>query len=165
MGNVKARPERDAATNDTAATAARHSFTKARQVIFLNSLAATCNVRDSAKAAGVTTAAVYSKRRTDPLFAISWQQALETAYAALETLLLKRAQKILATSQPSNTKATAADMTIAQAISLFSDHRKGLTANGKERPVNAGRADEAETATAIMRKLDILRNRLDAGKA
>jgi hypothetical protein len=71
----------------------RASFTPARRQVFLDHLAACCNVTASAAAAGVGISTVYDARRRDPLFAQQWDEAMEVGYATLEALLIERAAK------------------------------------------------------------------------
>jgi hypothetical protein len=69
----------------------RKLFGKARQEAFLEHLAATCNVTDSAAAADICVGSVYRERMRNPLFREAWGLALEQGYARLEAALLARA--------------------------------------------------------------------------
>ena len=53
--------------------------------LFLDHLAQTANVAASARAAGVTSSAVYAERRRTPAFRDAWALALAEGYARLET--------------------------------------------------------------------------------
>lgn len=92
----------DAGTGETKATGAKGrrvqlraqratGWTKAKRATFLDHLAATCNVRRSAAAAGIPTPNVYALKRCDPAFAALWAAALEAGYEQIETQLLARA--------------------------------------------------------------------------
>ena len=59
--------------------------------LFLDHLAQTANVAASARAAGVTSSAVYAERRRTPAFRDAWALALAEGYARLETDLLAEA--------------------------------------------------------------------------
>ena len=61
--------------------------------IFLDSLAASCNVSLSADAAGFSTPTVYRQRRLRPDFAGKWQAALAQGYARLEATLIEAANE------------------------------------------------------------------------
>lgn len=63
-------------------------LTKPRQRAFLDHLAATCDVRAAAAAAGVDPIAAHRRRRTDPVFAAAWECAIEAGYQLLETRLI-----------------------------------------------------------------------------
>lgn len=69
----------------------RREWTSARRATFLDHLAATCNVRQSAKAVGLTDTAAHAFRRRDPVFAAQWSAALAAGREQLEAKLLARA--------------------------------------------------------------------------
>ncbi len=69
----------------------RGNFGAAERQVFLDHLAACCNVTRAAAAAGVGVSTVYDARRRDPAFAEAWDQAIEAGYATLEALLIERA--------------------------------------------------------------------------
>lgn len=60
----------------------------ARRVAFLDHLAATCNIAQSAKAVGSSTSGAYALRRRDAAFAEQWRAAIELGYELLETKML-----------------------------------------------------------------------------
>ncbi|MBU0556048.1 MAG: hypothetical protein KKD64_16855 [Alphaproteobacteria bacterium] len=59
--------------------------------IFLTELAATCNVRAAAAAAGFSTTAIYNRRMRSAEFAAAWALALDQGYARIETALVELA--------------------------------------------------------------------------
>lgn len=61
------------------------------KTVFLDHLAATCNVCEAARAIGVDPASVYYLRRSDPGFAAAWSEALELGYEMLETQVVGHA--------------------------------------------------------------------------
>ncbi len=67
------------------------SWTAKKERAFLSSLAETCNVKLSAKRAGVSHNCVYQRRNRNASFRASWDAALATGYAQLEMMLLERA--------------------------------------------------------------------------
>lgn len=72
----------------------RHNiFGKKRREIFLEHLAATCNVTASAAAAGVAVSTVYANRMRDAGFREQWAAAVEQGYARLEAAAIERASR------------------------------------------------------------------------
>lgn len=67
------------------------SWTPRKERLFLTSLAETCNVKLSAKRAGVPHNCVYQRRIRNASFRVSWDAALATGYAQLELMMLERA--------------------------------------------------------------------------
>lgn len=68
----------------------KDGWTIGRRKIFMETLAATCNVSEAARAAGKCLASAYSQKKRDPGFAREWQDALCRAYDELEALLLRQ---------------------------------------------------------------------------
>ncbi|WP_255326166.1 hypothetical protein [Sphingobium sp. EM0848] len=75
----------------------RDGWTPARRKLFMEALAATCNVAEAARAAGKSSSSAYAQKQRDPGFAREWQQALCVAYDELEALLLR--QSLFGTEQ------------------------------------------------------------------
>lgn len=67
---------------------ARARWSRAMRVAFLDHLAATCHVAQSAAVANVDVHTVYAHRRRDARFAEQWEAALVLGYQMVETLLL-----------------------------------------------------------------------------
>ena len=67
------------------------SWTLKKEREFLSSLAETCNVKLSARRAGVSHNCVYDRRNKNASFRASWDAALSTGYAQLEMMMLERA--------------------------------------------------------------------------
>lgn len=65
-------------------------WTLAKRKLFLDTLAATCNVTTAARAAGMEAHSAYAMRRREPAFSDLWEEALETGYHRLEEELLQR---------------------------------------------------------------------------
>jgi hypothetical protein len=59
--------------------------------VFLDALAATCNVTLACEQADVSHTTVYRQRRLRADFTIKWQAALEQGYAAMEMALVEAA--------------------------------------------------------------------------
>lgn len=62
----------------------RDGWTAKRRAAFLEALALTCNVQESARLAGMSIAGAYDLRKRDAGFAALWEEAKEQAYDALE---------------------------------------------------------------------------------
>ena len=89
---------------------------------FLAELTATANVQAAARAAGVSTVAVYNRRRNWPAFAEQWRLALAEGYERLEMLLIHAATATLE-PEPELEARQAPAMTVEQALHLFKLHR------------------------------------------
>lgn len=70
-------------------------WSDAAEARFLQMLAATCNVRRAADAAGFSTVAIYQRRLRHRGFAERWAEALETGYARLELAVVEAANDTL----------------------------------------------------------------------
>ena len=69
----------------------KDGWTAERRRTFMETLAATCNVSEAARVAGMNLSSAYYHKRRDPAFAREWAQALSVGYAELEALLLRQA--------------------------------------------------------------------------
>lgn len=153
-------------------------WTKARRQLFLDTLAATCNVRRSIEAAGMTSSGAYQLRRRDPDFAALWNEALAIGYQRLEEALLERALgsvndiaigidaddeggTIVPGSGFSARRLGSADVQLA--LSLLNRHRAAAEWGGKA-STGRGRARSTpeEIDARLTRQLDSLAKRLKA---
>lgn len=161
--------------------AGRKLFSRARQGVFLDALAETCNVHASARAAGVTAQCVYQRRRRDAGFRAAWGEALEQGYARLEAMLLAAAMgegveegarcdaagvpetgphpaRAGARVDPLPPAGEGLDKDLA--LHLLREHKKGLA--GIARPGAAPHgADWAEVEGYFVARLAALRARLE----
>lgn len=134
-------------------------WTAKKKAAFLDHLAATCNVKESAAAIGVDPASVYALRRHDLAFLAAWHDALEAGYAMLETQLIGHA---LAGGGRMITNG-ATDLTgpidVDLALRLLATHK----ARAADRPRRGGppllRARPDETDAAILKKLRAMEKR------
>ena len=69
----------------------KDGWTLERRRVFMETLAATCNVSEAARVAGKNLSSAYYQKRRDPGFAREWAQALSVGYAELEAFLLRQA--------------------------------------------------------------------------
>lgn len=104
----------------------RNAFGKARQEVFLEHLAATCNVRRSAEAAEVTDGCVFAKRRRDPLFRAAWDEAIETGLARIEAMLVEHGGKTKPPEVRDGLELPPEPLDIELALHLWREHRKSL---------------------------------------
>jgi hypothetical protein len=152
-------------------------WTKARRQIFLDTLAATCNVRRSVAAVGMTARGAYLLRRRDPGFDALWKDAMAIGYQRLEEALLQRALEsindieinaddaanavIVPGSGFSKGPLTSAEVQLI--LSLVNRHR--ATVEGRGKPGNSRRyATPEEVDARLTAKLDSLAKRLKASE-
>ena len=124
---------------------------------FLATLAETCNVVRSARAAGFSANWAYRKRRRDAGFRAGWAMAVREGYAKLELVLLERAMK--GTPKPvirrDGSERIIREYSTALAVALLRRHAD--TADEADQSQD----DEAmrETRERILAKLERLRAR------
>ena len=123
------------------------------EALFLDHLAATCNVTAAAEACGFSGAALYYRRRNDPAFAKRWQAALEIGYAHIEALLLQRAIEALETFAPDPTVAIA-EPAFKEARQLLGHHRAAVQGGPRSRRQWARPRSLDEVRDSILRKLE-----------
>ena len=143
-------------------------WTKRKRRIFLDHLAATCNVTGSAAAAGLHWSGAYALRRSDKEFAEQWHSALEAGYARLEAMLIDRAGGGAGDAGPddgagpdSPPPPKPSEMDAELALNLLRMHRsplKGLHRRPASKPQRAGKE---ELVAALMKQLRVLRRRLE----
>ena len=153
---------------------ARARWSKAMRMAFLDHLAATCNVMESAATAGVTPSAVYQIRRRDPRFAAKWEEALALGYQMLETRMLGHVLSGQRASDPLATGDGAlAAIDFEAGLRLLSQHRNGQVKPHKGRQVSYAARDE--TDAVLLKRLKMIETRrareaewaaqVEAGKA
>jgi hypothetical protein len=129
--------------------------------IFFATLADSCNVVRSAKAAGFTASWAYRRRKFDAAFRNGWAEAVRDGYAKLELVLLERAikgtPKLVRTAR--GTDRIMREYSTALAVALLRRHAETADSAAFE---PAG--DELrEVRERILEKLERLRER-DAGQ-
>ena len=121
---------------------------------FLDHLAETSNVTQSAFAAGVNASRAYRARRAEPDFARQWLAALAEGYLHLEMEVVRR----LRDGDMRDGEGEKFDF--ANAIRLLIAHRDAAThAPTRERDVSA-----AEVRASIDRKIEEIRRRMARDK-
>ena len=144
-------------------------WTDEAEVVFLDRLAASCNVSWAAACAGFSTAAVYRRRRRDPGFAERWRAALAQGYARLEAGLVRAACATFATHErPDDDEGEDAlfvpdpeipflPMTVGEAIAILKLHRASVEGAPARYPGWRGRPRSLEEVHAsILAKLQAI---------
>jgi hypothetical protein len=127
------------------------------ETIFLDHLAATCNVELSAKACGFSPQTVYRRRRTDANFQRCWDEALKQGYAALEALLVRRAIEAFEGFAPDPSAATRIpEMTVREALILLGHHRRNVEGGPRSRRQWARPRSLDEMRDSILAKLEAI---------
>jgi len=114
---------------------------------FIEALARTSNVTQSAKEAGTDVSTVYRKRREDARFARLWAAALLEGYAHLELETLERLRH--------GTPADGPKFDIANALRLLTLHKETVARERAREEME----DEEEILASIERKIDAMRAR------
>lgn len=136
----------------------KDGWTKKKRGIFLDTLAACCNVRTAVKTAGVNITSAYSLRRREPEFAEHWDAALAAGHATLMSMLLERAMRGETEPAPEGDVAPPdpATMDTTLALQLLKFHHPAAVKKGGRR-VEVTTAEE--TNAAIIARLHVLRKR------
>lgn len=140
-------------------------WNKAREAIFFEELARTCNVGWSARKAGMSPQSAYRRRDSVPGFAADWLRALDIGFAELEMQLLRHAlhgcERVEVT-----TDGTSGKVTQTRTIHFYPHHvalRMMQAHRGTvERFRTAERAqlDDAEMLARIEAEMDRVHDRL-----
>lgn len=124
---------------------------------FFATLAETCNVVRSAKAAGFSKAWAYRKRKRDAGFRRAWAEAVREGYARLELVLLERAikgtPKLVRTARGSD--RVMRDYSNTLAVALLRRHAETAASASYE----PGEDELQEVRERILEKLERLRER------
>ena len=121
---------------------------------FLGELAMTANVKAAARAAGVSTVAVYNRRRKWPAFAAAWREAKAEGWERLEWLLIQAANATL-DPEPEAAVAEGPAMSVGEAMKLWF-HHTGPASQGGRSPRHGWRRQEPdieEVRAEILRKV------------
>lgn len=130
-----------------------HRWTDEAETIFLDHLAASCNVKLSADASGFSTVAIYNRRRSDPGFAERWQAALEQGYARIEMALVKSATDALEGLKLDPDTPIPA-MTVKDAINILQLHSASVRGGNARHPGWLARPRSLdEVRESILKKL------------
>lgn len=128
------------------------------RMVFLDTLSRTSNISAAARAARVDASMVYRTRRTDPVFAKAWYQALCDGYDLLEIELLRRL-RMGDTDNPTAKRKRKYDN--ATAFRLLSAHRDAVSKARAEQE----QMDEEDIIASINAKIDLMRERMKEAAA
>lgn len=141
-----------------------HRWTDADEIVFLDTLSTTCNVKRSADASGFSTVAIYNRRRRDSGFAARWDIALDQGYARLEMLLVQRASESLEGWQP-DPDTPIPPVSVHDATNILKLHRARIRGDGRMPGWRARPRSLEEVRDSILTKLDAIETaRRDAGE-
>jgi hypothetical protein len=130
-------------------------WTDEAEAIFLDSLAASCNVTFAARACGFSREALYARRRRDPRFGERWDHALAIGYPRLEAALVKAAVDTME-GRPPDPESPIPPMSARDAIAVLKLHQDRVHGTGK-RPGWRGRPRSlAEVKQSILGKLSAI---------
>ena len=141
-----------------------HGWTDARRAAFLDEVAATCNLRRSAEAVGMTCKGMYALRRRDPVFAEQLRNAMLSGYERLEGELLRMATAVFEdgdTGGAGKDNAITGVMTVEQAMKLLERYQSTAKGAGIARREGQHRATQAETDAMLLEQLRILKRQQD----
>ena len=120
--------------------------------VFLDCLAATCNVEMACEQADVAHTTVYRQRRTRADFALKWQAALEQGYAQLEMGLVAAANRALS-GELARKQVLIAPMSAETALRVLVAHRAAVTGQGKRGGWQAPLPSLQEVQDGILSKI------------
>jgi hypothetical protein len=136
----------------------KDGWTAKSRALFLETLAETANVRESARVAGMAPTSVYYHRQRDPGFARAWAQALDVAFDELGTLLLRQA--LFGTEQVEITedeKGAVKARKVKREIPLMLAHRLLQDHRAEVMQIRALRAEDGpDTSSARSQLEDVL---------
>ncbi|HEY0270770.1 MAG TPA: hypothetical protein VGC10_07255 [Sphingomonas sp.] len=101
-------------------------WTRAKEIRFLEHLAASSNVAESERVAAVPVGCAYRYRRASPRFRAAWEQALADGYSMLELSMLERAKNGVAVTvtKSDGTRTESRVYSDQLATTLFKAHRE-----------------------------------------
>jgi hypothetical protein len=126
------RTVRQAKNGKTQVIRTRKRWSDKAEEVFLEELAATCNVTASAEKAGFSTVAIYRRRMHWPSFAAAWEQSLAQGFARLEVQLVELATDSLRVGEIAG-DAPAPAMSVDQALNLLRLHRASVRGGAPQR--------------------------------
>lgn len=139
--------------------AGKRDWSKAKEEVYVNTLAETCNFTRAAEAAGVSTSSAWKRRKTNAAFRASCREAIAAGYQRLELALLDRAlngsEKIVIRKDGSEERVR--EYPNAVALTLLRHHRE-TAAEAMEEPAVT---DIEEVRERLFNKLQRLRTRIE----
>ena len=124
---------------------------------FLETLAATCNVKAACAEVGLTAASAYNHRKRWQGFAERWDEAVEIGYSRLEAGLIEHACNLFSGEGPP-VLAPLPTMTVAEALQLLHMHKHRVHGLGKAPGVRwrpPPSLDDPGMREGLLRKLEM----------
>jgi len=137
----------------------KDGWTKEKRAAFLDMLATSCNVRESARSVGLHVTGAYHLRRRDAEFAALWRDAILAGYERLEEMLLAHAGVGVNDIAIGETEIEPAPFDPNLALELLRHHKPLVENRRKPMGGRLERADRAEAEAALLKKLDGLSRR------
>ena len=142
----------------------KDGWTQKSRRMFMETLAATCNVSEAARVAGKNLSSAYYQKRRDPGFAREWARALSIGYAELEALLLRQSlfgteeeEVVLDAEGMVKSRKVKRGHPHVVAVRLLTAHaRKASEMRARD---EADRPDGAEAIERLRKALDEVRRR------
>lgn len=148
---------RPAINGKTKVVRARRRWSQEAERIFLEHLAATCNVSAAADACGFSTTAIYNRRMRWPGFADAWAKAIEQGFARIEAQLIETASASLAGSADFDGGREVERCSFADALNLYKLHRAEVRGGPPQRyDARAKPPDPDAIRASIHRKIDAI---------
>ena len=145
-----------------AAKARGTAFGATRRTCFLEHLAATCNVKASALAAGVSPQCVYQARMRDEGFRAGWAEAIEQGYARLEARALAEACPATVTMIDGDLIVDEGPIDRELTWFLLREHAKGIAGIARAPAPALASAPWAAVEAYFIKRLKAMKVRIDA---
>lgn len=145
--------------------AAKNGWSKAKASEFLSVLGETLNVSEAVRRSGLSSVAVYRRRKTDAAFRAGWLDAVSEAYRRLELVLLERAfngtEKVIRRRDGSEERMREYPNDLA--LRLLRMHRETAVEAEADEAMSPGELDEIRER--VIRKLERLKARDEGQEA
>ena len=119
--------------------------------LFLDVLAASCNIKMAAEATGFHTQTAYRLRRLRPDFAARWKEALDQGYIRLEMALVEAACDSIDNVE-FDVDRPIPKMTVDQAMGVLRAHKNEVMGDGKRPSGNQARRRSLDEVRDSIRK-------------
>lgn len=134
-------------------------WSAAKEALFLAALEEGANVARAAAAAGISTTALYARRRREPAFCQAWAAAVRGGYLDVEAMLIENAKALLSGApapsgaQPGSGRLTG-EMSVGDAINILKLHRAAVKGGAPQRyGWRAQEPDIEEVRAEVLRKV------------
>lgn len=131
----------------------------ARRATFLDHLAKTANVSESARLAGMSASALYKHRAKTPTFAEQWDVAIDAALDALEQAVIERAKHGVEKPIFYGGKQIGTVRSYSDALAMFMLKAKRPEVFARLHAEAEAQGNDDEARAEVLRRLD----RLDDG--